>query len=75
MQKFIFLHEELYPGLPLRERQGYLPLLICTRYLGCLIKVSVKGVLALGGHFATLCKELDFYEANFCFSLILKKEK
>ena len=27
-------------------------------------KVSVQGVVALGGHFATLCRELaDFYEA------------
>ena len=29
------------------------------------IKVSVQGVVALGGHFATLCRELDFYEAFF----------
>ena len=26
------------------------------------IKVSVQGVVALGGHFATLCRVLDFYE-------------
>ena len=24
-------------------------------------KVSVQGVVALGGHFATLCHEVDFY--------------
>jgi hypothetical protein len=24
-------------------------------------KVSVQGVVALGGHFATLCQMLDFY--------------
>jgi hypothetical protein len=28
-------------------------------------KVSVHGVVALGGHFATLCQELDFDEAFF----------
>ena len=28
-------------------------------------KVSVQGVVALGGHFATLCRELDFYDAFF----------
>ena len=27
--------------------------------------VSVEGVVALGGHFATLCHEVDFYEAFF----------
>ena len=30
-------------------------------------KVSVQGVVALGGHFATLCQEVDFYEAMFFF--------
>ena len=29
------------------------------------IKVSVLGVAALGGHFATLCQELDFHKASF----------
>jgi hypothetical protein len=24
-------------------------------------KVSIQGVVALGGHFATLCQKLDFY--------------
>ena len=28
------------------------------------VKVSVQGVVALGGHFATLC-QVDFYEAIF----------
>ena len=28
-------------------------------------KVSVQGVVALGGHFATFCQELDFNEAFF----------
>ena len=30
-------------------------------------KVSVQGVVALGGHFATFCLEVDFYEAFFFF--------
>ena len=41
-------------------------------------KVSVQGVVTLGGHFATLCQEVDFQEAiNFqkertnTFTLIL----
>ena len=34
------------------------------------IKVSVQGVVALGGHFATLCRELDFYVAIFFFIII-----
>ena len=37
-------------------------------------KVSVQGVVALGGHFATLCQELDFYEAFF-FIIDFQKEK
>jgi hypothetical protein len=27
-------------------------------------KVSVQGVVALGGHFATLCQGIDFYAAK-----------
>ena len=27
-------------------------------------KVSVLGVESLGGHFATLCREFDFYEVK-----------
>ena len=37
-------------------------------------KVSVQGVVALGGHFATLCLEVDFYEAFF-FIINFQKEK
>ncbi len=37
------------------------------------IKVSVQGVVALGGYFATLCWELDFYEANFFFIINFQK--
>jgi hypothetical protein len=42
--------------------------------LSDLCKVSVQGVIALGGHFATLCWELDFSEAFF-FIIDFKKEK
>ena len=38
-------------------------------------KISVQGVVALGGHFATLCQELDFYEATFFFIINFQKEK
>ena len=38
-------------------------------------KVSVQGVVALGGHFATLCQEVDFYEANFFFHYEFSKRK
>ena len=38
-------------------------------------KVSVIGVVALGGHFATLCREVDFYEAIFFFIIFFQKEK
>ena len=36
-------------------------------------KVSVKGVVALGGHFATICQEVgvDFYEAKYFFFSVL----
>jgi hypothetical protein len=33
-------------------------------------KISVQGVLALGGHFATLCQKVDFYEAKLFFFII-----
>ena len=36
---------------------------------------SVQGIVALGGHFATLCRELDFYEAIFFFIIHFQKEK
>ena len=39
------------------------------------IKVSVQGVVVLGGRFTTLCWEVDFYEAIFFSLLIFKKEK
>ena len=40
-------------------------------YLGG-TKVSVQGVVAL---FATLCRELDFYEGIFFFIINFQKEK
>ena len=39
------------------------------------VKVSVQGVVALGGHFARLCQEVDFYESIFFSLLIFKKRK
>ena len=38
------------------------------------MKVSVQGVVTLGGRFALLCQELDFYEAFF-FIINFQKEK
>ena len=32
---------------------------------GVISRVSVQGVKSLGGHFACLCWEFDFYELNF----------
>ena len=36
-------------------------------------KISVQGVVALGGHFATLCQEVDVYEAFFYISFQREK--
>ena len=36
-------------------------------------KVGVQGVLALGGHFAKFCQEVDLYEAFF-FIINFQKE-
>jgi hypothetical protein len=38
-------------------------------------KVSVLEVVGHGGHFATLCRELDFYVAKFFFIINFQKEK
>ena len=38
-------------------------------------KVSVQEVVALGGHFAILCQEVDFYEAFFFIIDFQKKGK
>ena len=52
---------------------------ICQAGMHCTegwAKVSVQGVVAFGGHFATLCRDLDFYEAkHFFFSLLIFKMK
>ena len=37
-------------------------------------KVSVQGVVALGGHFET-CQELDFYESFFYYQFSKRKDK
>jgi hypothetical protein len=39
-----------------------------------MVKVSVQGVVALVGHFATLCQEVDFYEAKFVFIINFEKK-
>ena len=39
-------------------------------------RVSVQGVVSLGGHFATLCREFDFYEVKQMKNIIIfQKEK
>jgi hypothetical protein len=38
-------------------------------------RVSVQGVTSLGGHFATLCRELDLYEAKKKKSLLIFRKK
>ena len=38
-------------------------------------RVSVQGVESLGGHFATLCREFDFYEVKNFLSFFKRKEK
>ena len=43
-------------------------------WAGLHIKVSVQGVVAFGGRFATLCQELDFYEVFF-FIINFQNEK
>ena len=39
------------------------------------LKVSVKGVVALGCCFATLCQEVNFYEAKQFFFFFKKKRQ
>ena len=43
-------------------------------YVGILIRVSVQGVKSLGGHFACLCREFEFYEVKK-INIIFQKEK
>jgi len=38
-------------------------------------RVSVQGVESLGGHFATLCREFDFYEVKKKILLFFKKKR
>ena len=52
------------------NKADYEPLEGCTYF-----KVSVQGVVALGSHFATLCRKLDFYEANFFLNYKFSKGK
>ena len=37
-------------------------------------RVSVQGVVSLGGHFATLCRELDFYEVKKMYYYYSKRK-
>ena len=52
-----------------------------TPYFLCLFltevtRVSVQGVVSLGGHFATLCREVDFYGVKRNKNIIIfQKEK
>ena len=39
------------------------------------IRVSVQGVKSLGGYFACLCREFDFYEAKKKIIIIFQKER
>ena len=43
-------------------------------FLKALFKFCVHGVVELGGHFAKLCQEVDFYKAFF-FIINFQKEK
>ena len=38
------------------------------------VRVSVQGVISLGNHFATLCREFDFYKVKKTFVIIFQKE-
>ena len=39
--------------------------LFYSKYRTCAItRISVQGVKSLGGHFACLCREFDFYEVK-----------
>ena len=36
-----------------------------------MVRVSVKGVKSLGGHFACLCRRFEFYEVKYLFLVII----
>ena len=38
------------------------------------LRVSVQGVKSLGGHFACLCREFEFYEVKKKIVIIFQKE-
>jgi hypothetical protein len=54
----IFSHPEFAADAKLKREQFKL---IFGRSPG---RVSVQGVVSLGGHFATFCREFDFYEVK-----------
>ena len=49
-------------------------LLSIQYFLSIFVRVSVQGVKSLGGHFASLCQGFKFYEVDFFFVIIFKKE-
>ena len=60
----------------LKLKQGRVKQRVLKFFEDSLGKVSVQGVAVLGCHFATLCQEVDFYEAIFfSFSLLIFKKK
>ena len=40
-----------------------------------MIKISDQGIVAVGGHLATLCPEVDFYEPIFLFIIDFQNGK
>ena len=59
----------------LKLKQGRVKQRVLKFFEDSLGKVSVQGVAVLGCHFATLCQEVDFYEAIFFFIINFQKEK
>ena len=57
---------------------NHAPFLLTEKKLGSEAdcgRVSVQGVKSLGGHFACLCREFEFYEVkNFILLLFFKKK-
>ena len=46
-----------------------------TKLISLSVRVSVQGVKYLGGHFACVCQEFDFYEVEKKILLIFFKKK
>ena len=54
--------------------QNVRTLLICLQYFCNIFRVSVQGVKSLGGHFACLCREFEFYEVKKKWLFFFQKE-